>query len=103
MILNALAAAFMLLWVNITPANVNEKSVEPATVEAPAFVALSKKMTKETERILIEDHAAPHWELSTAEAWDLYNMSEMTIDELEEEVHYIIHYDGTILEILLEE
>ncbi|HHG84026.1 MAG TPA: hypothetical protein ENJ82_04690 [Bacteroidetes bacterium] len=102
MILNVLGAACMLLWVNITPVQSTTScvSVEPISIEAPAQVR--SKMTSETETILIDDHATPHWGFTGTEAWDAYQVGTLKITELVAEKHYLITYDGGVLDVLLE-
>ena len=104
MILKTLAAAMTLLWVSYTLNFSSANTVEPTPVEAPAYaMQAQQKMGEQTLSILIEDHAAPNWNLSTSEAWYQYNIGAMVIVEIEEDKEYTIHYDGGYMEVLLDE
>ena len=100
MISNTLAAAFVLLSLNFSNASTTVSNVEPIVIEAPAELAIM--MSSESERKLIEDYAAPNWNLSKTEAWNLYNDGEITIIEVVEDAHYLVNYDG-ILEVVWEQ
>ena len=103
MILNTLAAAMMLLWVNFTPTVSQENTVELSACEAPVSTfSTTMKMTSETEQTLIEDHAAPHWSLTVPEAWAVYQLGLMTIKEIVPDSVYTIYYDDSHIDVLLE-
>lgn len=100
MILNALAAATMLLWVNFVPTS-NVKSVEPTFVAAPAIEVL-QKMTSETEIYLIEEEATSLFLLTVDDAWYKYNNGELTITELAPDQHYLLELDHIIEEVYID-
>lgn len=52
--------------------------------------------------VLIENYAAPHFELSVDEAWYAFDDGTLTIKELEVG-HFLIAYRDGILEVLLTE
>ena len=58
-------------------------------------------MTQANEVILIENHAAPHWQLTTTQAWEYYNDGLIKIYEIEVDHFYRITYDGGLLEVIL--
>lgn len=76
-------------------------SVEPQAVSAPV-TSMASFMTAETERILIEEHAAPHWGLSIEQAWDYYHDGVLKIQEMTLDYRYKITYDGGLIEVVLE-
>lgn len=79
-----------------------QKNVEPQTVVAPFMVA-SLEMTTAIEAHLIEQHAAPHWDLSIETAWYYYReLHLITISEIEVDKRYVISYDGGILDVLID-
>lgn len=77
--------------------------VEPQAITAP-FILDSKMMTSATETLLIEQYAAPHWDLSVETAWYYYRvLGLITIVEITPEEHYTIKYNGGILDIVLQD
>jgi hypothetical protein len=77
------------------PANV--ATVEPQVIAAPV-AAQEQMLTTEIEIFLIEQKAAPHWNLSASLAWELYADAEIVIEEIVLNRVYKIHYDGSTLE-----
>ena len=98
MIFTALTAAAMLLGANSMPVSELRNNVELKPVVTEFINA--KWMTVETRRILIEDYAAPYWNLTIDEAWYQYEAGHLKIHEIVPEVRYILEYDG-ITDILL--
>ena len=98
MILNALAAAFALLSMNFSaPA----MAVESTSVSS--YADYSARISQETIDVLIYDHAAPYWSLTSAEAMGLYEDGEMTITEVAGGGVFQIAYDDGILEVVWEQ
>jgi hypothetical protein len=77
--------------------------VEPQAITAP-FILESKMMTSATETVLIEQYAAPYWDLSIETAWHYYrDLHLITITEVTPEEVYTVKYDGGILNIVLQD
>ena len=94
----------MLFWGSfVSP--VKEMSVEPvvAPIEVVSSAHAMEDMTAETEKILIEDYAAPHWGLSVETAWAKYYEREIVLEEIVPDLEYKIHYGGHVLDISLED
>jgi hypothetical protein len=100
MIFNALTAAAMLLGGICTPNFELRTNVEPASIVASLSL---EKMSSATRRILIEQHAAPHWDLSKTQAWALYESGLLTITEVVPELIYLVEYDGILTVVLSDE
>lgn len=81
-------------------------SAREMMVEAQATVApveeTASYISDATITILIQSYAAPHWNLTIAEAWRLYNAKMMKITEITPNYHYVIEYDGGILDVLMD-
>lgn len=93
----------MLFWGSfVSP--VQEMSVEPviAPVEYVLAPAAVNGMTAETEKTLIEDHAAPNWNLSAEDAWAKYFNHEIILEEIVPNVEYKIHHAGGVMDVLIE-
>jgi uncharacterized protein (DUF2141 family) len=101
MILNALAAAFALLSMNISIVPTPAMTVESTSVMTMA--AFDAKMSQETINILIYDHAAPHWGFSQQEAMTKYDDGEITISVVVAGSVYQVNYDGGFIEVVLEQ
>ncbi len=76
--------------------------VEPQAIVAPSLTNFSK-LSKENERVLIEEHATAHWGFTTSEAWFYYQSSSLTITEIVQDELYLLAYDGGILEVSLDD
>lgn len=61
---------------------------------SPLMVDFDRDMTSQTLTILIEQHAAPHWNLTVAYAWDLYNGGVLKVTEIIPEQKYVLEYGG---------
>lgn len=101
MIFKALiVAAYMLPMGFSTPIATQVKTVEP-TIEVPVMaekLSISQPILTE----LIEVHATELYTLSVEEAWQAYDLSDLTITELSPNKLYKLVYDG-ILEIVVTE
>lgn len=76
-------------------------SVEPQSVMVP--VAMQEmELTSSTLSTLINEHIAPHWNLTPASAWELYEDGAIVITEIEPEYHYRVTYGGGIMVVVLE-
>lgn len=62
----------------------------------------SEMMSQQTETILIEDHAAPHWNLTIAQAWNQYNKGQIKIIEIEPDYRYTLVRGGDNLDVVLD-
>lgn len=51
---------------------------------------------------LIEDYAMPYWNLSSEDAWNAYANNELTIEEIQPNVQYLLKYDGGELVVIFE-
>ncbi len=76
-------------------------SVEPKIISAPAL-SMEESMGYDREKILLEDYAAPYWDLTFEKAWEYYEIRRIRIDEIVPNIHYKIHFDGGLLEVVLE-
>ena len=76
-------------------------SVEPTIISAPAFF-MEESISYDLEKILLEDYAAPYWNLTYDKAWEYYEIRRIRIDEIIPNIHYKIHFDGGLLEVVLE-
>ena len=99
--LNSFLVAAAMLLVGPSMSN-TQMVVEPQAIVAPSFTNFSK-LNADTESTLIEKYAAPHWNLSIAEAWNYYRAGLMTITEISPEHHYLITFNDGILEVLLDD
>ncbi|MFN8396013.1 MAG: hypothetical protein U0176_15355 [Bacteroidia bacterium] len=93
-----LFAAMLLSGHAMPGANV---SVEPQSVMVPVS-AQELEMTSETLSILINQHIAPHWNLTPSLAWELYEDGAIVITEIEPEYEYRVTYGGGIMVVVLE-
>lgn len=94
-----LFAAMLLSGHAMPGANV---SVEPQSVMVPAATTMKWEMTSETLTTLINSYIAPHWNLTPANAWALYQDGAIVITEIEPEYRYRANYGTGILDIVLE-
>ena len=92
-----LGAALLLAGQSVSTTKV---SVEPQVMMAPV-ATLEMSMSQATEIILIEEYAAPHWNLSISTTWDYYYDGLIKIQEVEPEHFYRITYDGGLMEVIL--
>jgi hypothetical protein len=91
------------LLLNGTFMSFTQNTVESANYASAAVWQSSQRMTRETEAILIENYAAPYWNMSATEAWYQYEVThQLKITELQAEVHYLIEYDG-ILDVTVDD
>lgn len=74
--------------------------VAPVAPAVPAPVAAGERAPIVVR--LIEDHAAPHWELTIDQAWAAYDGGELAIEDRGDGWYELRYADG-ILEILLTE
>jgi hypothetical protein len=81
----------------------SKMTVEPQGILAPIMVD-ARMIADATLQLLIQGHAAPHWNLSFAEAWYQYSSTKaMKITEIAVGIHYVISFDGGILDVLLDD
>jgi hypothetical protein len=74
----------------------------PSAVPVSIKLLIDQDMTSQTERILIEDHAAPYWNLTHAQAWSYYDTGVLKIKELIPDQRYELKYSGEVLTVLLD-
>lgn len=100
--LQLIVAAFA-LWSGIKFSD-NAKSHHFNSVETECVHLESQqiRMTGETLRILLEDYAAPHWNLSKNQAWIDYYDNVIVLQEVEPDAHYVIQRTGLELDVILE-
>jgi hypothetical protein len=75
---------------------------ELAMAPAPVEVSCQKLMTQQTLTILLEDHAAPHWQLTNAQVWSDYYDGVIVITELVAEEHYLLRRSGVDIDVVLD-
>lgn len=76
-------------------------TVEPQSVMVPAETR-ELDMTSESLSILINQYIAPHWNLTPANAWELYYDGAFVITEIVPDHKYRVAYDGGVLDVILE-
>lgn len=76
--------------------------VEQKVNAAPVEMLQSKAITAAIEKLLIEQHAAPYWNLTIAQAWELYHAREIIIIEIEPNYSYRLVYGDGILDVLID-
>lgn len=59
-------------------------------------------LTPQTLAILLEDHAAPHWNLTNEQAWYRYDTGELRVYEIVPEKQYRLTYGGGELDVVIE-
>lgn len=96
----AVSLAALLLCGFALPVSQVAASQTPLVVSS-SMVSL-QLLTPQTTVILIENHAAPHWNLSVQEAWNAYDAGTLKIDEIIPEKQYRLSYDGGELIVLIE-
>jgi hypothetical protein len=101
MIFNALTAAYLLLSGIASPATELRVNVEQVSIVSTSEIEFLD-MTTATRRILIEDYAAPHWNLTIDQAWNRYYDGVLRLVEVVPDGIYRIEYEG-ILEVVLNE
>lgn len=74
----------------------------PTPTLAPTPAPLTAGERAPTVVRLIEDHAAPHWELTIDQAWAAYDDGELAIEDRGDGWYELRYADG-ILEVLLTE
>lgn len=100
--LNSFLVAAAMLLVGPSMSN-TQMIVEPQAIVAPSFTNFSK-INKETERILVEDHATSYWNLTTTEAWYYYDVvHSLKIIEVTPNEHYFMTFNDGILEVFLDD
>ena len=103
MILKAIIVAASLLSTStIAPDFQVQSAVELQTIEAPA-IQQGSEIPSHILTILIEDHCAPRFGLTTENAWNSYNDGELVITEIVHGERYRAAYQSGILNILLED
>lgn len=76
--------------------------VEPQVMTAP-FSSDFQLMSDATLTFLIEQRAAPHWNMSVSEAWYKYNVTKtLKIVEISADSHYLIKYNDGILDTIID-
>lgn len=92
-------AAMLLCGFALSFSNVLAAPTSSNQVSISQFVQM---LTPQTLTILLENHAAPYWNLSVEGAWYRYDTGELKVFEIVPEKHYRLTYDGGELVILLE-
>jgi hypothetical protein len=95
-----LIATAMLLGGSAMPAS--QITVEPQFVTAPAEM-LFQKINADIEAIILENHAAPYWELSIPDVWYKYNHGLIKIYEIEPNHSYLVTYMDGNMDVVLED
>ncbi len=76
--------------------------VEPQVVMAP-FSSDFQLMSDATLTLLIEQHAAPYWNLTVSDAWYKYNVAKtLKIVELTPDAHYLIKFNDGVLDAIVD-
>lgn len=101
MMLNVFTAAMLLVGGTfVSPEKVSNTF---NVAETSVSVSYNSGIPSNIVTILVENHAAPHWNLSLTEAWYQYNIGAMVITRMGSTNTYSIRFDDGILEITLEE
>lgn len=100
MLNSILLSAAMLL--GGTSVSAREMMVEPQAMVAPVMTT-SMLMSDATLTLLIETYATAKWNVTVETAWSLYRAQLLKITEIVPDVHYLLEYDGGILDVLLDD
>ena len=94
-----ISAALLLGGSSVSTVNTN---VEPQVMMAP-FMNDFQLISDATITLLIEQYAAPHWNLSVSEAWYKYNVTKtLTISEIQPNVHYLLKFNDGVLDAIVD-
>ena len=94
-----ISAALLLGGSSVSTVNTN---VEPQVMTAP-FLADFQLISDATVTLLIEQYAAPHWNMSVTEAWYNYNVTKtLKIVEIVANVHYQIKFNDGVLDAIVD-
>ena len=95
-----LSAALLLSGHSLSSSKMN---VEPQTIVAPIMFDAAL-MTSATETLLIEEYAAPYWDLSIENAWYQYRtLKTIKITEIVPEGEYLITMGDGILQVFIQD
>ncbi len=94
-------AAALLLGGSSVPAP--KMFVEPQAIVAP-YLDQSMEMTSSIETMLIEQYAAPHWNISIDLAWYYYrDLHTLKIIEVVRDHVFVLKLNDGILEVLIDD
>ena len=99
MLNSILLVAAMLLHGPSMP--VTHTTVKPIEISA-SVRTVQMTLNYDLEKILLEEYAAPYWNLTFEKAWEYYGDRRIRIDEITPNVFYKLHFDGGLLEVVLE-
>lgn len=102
-VITAAAMLSMGVFVNATASSYVPFS--SATQPAIAGMQLQNggQISPKVEQVLVENHAASHWNFTMEEAWNHFNAGILVIVELNEEDSYRLEYGGDYILVLMED
>jgi hypothetical protein len=99
MLNSILLGAALLLQGFVVPSTAVNVEARPMSA---IVVAMEETINYDMEKLLLENYAAPYWDLTNEKAWEYYQIRRIRIDEITPNVYYKIHFDGGLLEVVLE-